>query len=228
MDVISFYHDGYRNLVNYALTNIDTRMLGLEFSMAYTLSAGLILSAAINAGKYVYQRRPNYSVMADNEQHISEKGVLYIDQFPITGLPQLAIYSGLAYRTNGNLFLNVSSSYMGNQWLSFNPIRRTYDAAQNLPSNLDHHLMTNPSAIPNAFLVDFSAGYSCRIKKFTDGHAYYLQFFLGVNNLFNHSIITGGFEQLRFDSKGGDLHKFPNKYYFSSGTLYSLSIKLKI
>ena len=228
MDVMSFYHDGYRNLVNYTLSNIGSRMMGLEFSMAYSLSAGLTLNTAINAGKYIYLQRPNYSVMADNEQYISEKGILYIDHFPITGLPQLAVYTGLAYRSNGNLFLNLSSSFMANQWLSFNPIRRTYGAAQNLPSNLDNKLISNPSAIPKAFIVDFSAGYSCRIKKFRDGHAYYLQFFFGVNNLLNQSIVTGGYEQLRFDTPGGDLNKFPNKYYYSAGTLYSLSIKWKL
>ncbi len=228
MDVMSFYHDGYQNLVNYALSNIGTKMMGLELSMAYTMHGGLTFSAAMNAGKYIYQRRPNYSVMADNESHISEKGVLYIDQFPITGLPQLALYSGLAYRSNGNLFLNLSSSFMANQWLSFNPIRRTYDAAQNLPANIDAQLITQPSALPNALIVDFSAGYSCKIKKFRDGSGYYLQLFLGVNNVLNQSIITGGFEQLRFDTPGGDINKFPNKYYYSPGILYSLSIKCKL
>ncbi|MBT9484513.1 hypothetical protein [Sediminibacterium sp.] len=228
MDVMSFYHDGYRNLVNYNISNIGTQMMGLEWSMAYTLFGGVTFNAAMSVGKYVYHNRPNYSVMADNEPYISEKGVLYIDQFPITGLPHLAIYNGLAYRSNSNLFLNLSSSYMGNQWLSFNPIRRTYDAAQNLPIHLDAEQIAKPSSLPNAFILDFSAGYSCRIKKFKDGSAYYLQFFLGVNNLLNQSIITGGYEQLRFDIPGGDINKFPNKYYYSPGTLYSLSIKTKL
>lgn len=228
MDVMSFYHDGYRNLVNYNISNIGTQMMGLEWSMAYTLFGGVTFNAAMSVGKYVYHNRPNYSVMADNEPYISEKGVLYIDQFPITGLPHLAIYNGLAYRSNSNLFLNLSSSYMGNQWLSFNPIRRTYDAAQNLPIHLDAEQIARPSSLPNAFILDFSAGYSCRIKKFKDGSAYYLQFFLGVNNLLNQSIITGGYEQLRFDIPGGDINKFPNKYYYSPGTLYSLSIKTKL
>jgi outer membrane receptor protein involved in Fe transport len=117
---------------------------------------------------------------------------------------------------------------MANQWLSFNPIRRTYDAAQNLPANIDAQLITQPSALPNALIVDFSAGYSCKIKKFRDGSGYYLQLFLGVNNVLNQSIITGGFEQLRFDTPGGDINKFPNKYYYSPGILYSLSIKCKL
>ncbi|OYY07666.1 MAG: hypothetical protein B7Y66_12300, partial [Sphingobacteriia bacterium 35-36-14] len=169
MDVMSFYHDGYRNLVNYNISNIGTQMMGLEWSMAYTLFGGVTFNAAMSVGKYVYHNRPNYSVMADNEPYISEKGVLYIDQFPITGLPHLAIYNGLAYRSNSNLFLNLSSSYMGNQWLSFNPIRRTYDAAQNLPIHLDAEQIARPSSLPNAFILDFSAGYSCRIKKFKDG-----------------------------------------------------------
>lgn len=228
MDVMSFYHDGFRNLVNYAMSNIRSRMIGLEFGLAYSFSSAFTFSTAINAGKYVHLGRPHYAIWADNEQSISEKGIVYIDQFPIPGTPQLAVYNGLAYRSNGNLFLNLSSSFMGNQWLSFNPIRRTYDAAQNFPNGLDSRLISQPTALPNAFIIDFSAGYSCRIKKFKDGHAYFVQFFLGVNNLLNQSIVTGGFEQLRFDIPGGDINKFPNKYYYSLGTLYSLSVKFKL
>lgn len=228
MDVMSFYHDGYRNLVNYALSNIATLMQGLELSMAYSVSAGFTINTALALGKYVYKNRPQYSVLADNEQYVSEKGVLYVDQFPVTGLPQLAFYSGIAYRLNGNLFLNLSSSYMANQWLSFNPIRRTYDAAQNLLPDIDRRDISNPTAIPSAWVIDFSAGYSFRIKKFTHGHSYYLQCFLGVNNALNQPIITGGYEQLRFDSPGGDPNKFPNKFYFSQGILYSLSLKWKL
>jgi len=213
MDVMSFYHDGYRNLVNYALSDIGSKMVGLEFSMAVSLNGRVTFNSAISAGKFVYHGRPNYIVMADNEPYISEKGFLYIDQFPVTGLPQLALYNGFTYRSNSNLFLNLSSSYMGNQWL---------------PIHLDVDQITRPNNLPNAFILDFSAGYSCRIKKFRDGSAYYLQFFLGVNNLMNQSIITGGYEQLRFDLPGGDVNKFPNKYYYSLGTLYSLSVKCKL
>lgn len=228
MDVMSFYHDGYRNLVNYVLSDIGSKMMGIEFSMAYSLSGGLTVNSAISAGSFFYKGRPNYSVMADNEPYVSEKGFLYIDRFPITGLPHLAIFNGLAYRSKSNLFLNLSSSFMDKQWLSFNPIRRTSDASQNLPSNLDGEQITKPSNLPNAFILDFSAGFSCKIKKFRDGSAYYLQLFLGVNNLLNQPIITGGYEQLRFDLPGGDVNKFPNKYYYSPGTLYSLSIKCKL
>ncbi len=228
MDVMSFYHDGYRNLVNYALTNIGTQLYGFELSMAYSLSAGFSFNTALALGKYVYKGRPQYSVLADNEQYISEKGLLYIDQFPITGLPQLAFYNGVSYRLNGNLFLNLSSAYMANQWLSFNPIRRTYDAAQNFSPDLDQKEISDPTAIPAAWVIDFSAGYSFRIKKLTNGHAYYLQCFLGVNNCLNQSIITGGYEQLRFDSPGGNPNKFPNKYYYSQGILYSFSLKWKL
>jgi hypothetical protein len=228
MDVMSFYHDGYRNLVNYALTNIGTQLYGFEFSMAYSLIAGLSFNSALALGKYVYKGRPQYSVLADNEQYISEKGLLYIDQFPVTGLPQLAFYNGVSYRLNGNLFLNLSSAYMANQWLSFNPIRRTYDAAQNFSPDLDQKEISDPTAIPSAWVIDFSAGYSFRIKKLANGHSYFLQCFLGVNNCLNQSIITGGYEQLRFDSPGGNPNKFPNKYYYSQGILYSFSLKWKL
>lgn len=228
MDVLSFYHDGYRNLVNYGLSNIGTQLLGLEFSSAYSFSSNLTLNAAFNLGRYTYQGRPNYIVVADNELHALESGILYTNQFPVTGTPQLAFFSGLVYRYNSNLFLNISSSIMSNQWISFNPIRRTYDATQNLRPGQDPLLISSPTALPAAFVIDFSVGYSFRLKKFKDGHVYYLQCFFGVNNCLNQAIVTGGYEQLRFDTQGADVNKFPNKYYFSAGALYSLSLKWKL
>jgi hypothetical protein len=50
----------------------------------------------------------------------------------------------------------------------------------------------------------------------------------GISNLLdNQNIITGGYEQLRFDFKEREINKFPNKYYYSYGLNYSLSAALR-
>jgi hypothetical protein len=228
MDVMSFYHDGYRNLVNYALNNLSTQHIGIESSIAYQLTPSLSINAALHMGQFIYNQRPTYAVLADNEPFISETGILYINRFPLTGFPHTAYYTGLAYRSSSNWMVNLSGSFLGKQWISFNPLRRTYDASQNLAPNTAQSVLIQPTILPSEMVLDLSVGYSFRLKKLRNGKSYYIQCFLGMNNLMNRSMITGGFEQLRFDVQGGDINQFPNKYYFSNGLLYSCSLKFKL
>ncbi len=228
MDVMSFYHDGYRNLVNYALSNISTKALGLELSASLELSGGFSLSSAISLGKFTYSQRPLYRILPDNAVFETEKGMLFIKGYPMAGMPSMAFYHGLSYRLNGNLFINLSGSFLGPQYLSLNPLRRTANAIQvsMTPSEIENWI--NPSSLPSVYITDLSLGYSFRLYKNSKGKSYFLQCFLGVNNCLNQSFVTGGFEQLRMDVTGQDLNRFPNKYYYRQGALYSLSLKWKL
>jgi len=50
----------------------------------------------------------------------------------------------------------------------------------------------------------------------------------GVNNLLNNKdIISGGFEQLRFDFAGRNVNKFLPKLYYSYGLNYFIGITLR-
>lgn len=228
MDLMSFYHDGYRSLVNYAMSQIGSLHMGLELSMSYQLTPGFLINSALHIGRFRYQQRPTYDVLADNEPFVSETGSVYIHQFPLTGFPHAALLTGLSYRSSSNWMFNLSGAFLGKQWISLNPLRRTDNAAQHFSTNTDQKQLIEPTQLPTEMMIDLSAGYSFRLKKFSNGKAYYLQCFLGINNLMNRSIITGGFEQLRFDVNGGDINRFPNKYYFSNVLLYSCSLKFKL
>ena len=121
MDVMSFYHDGYRNLVNYALSDIGTKALGMELSASLELRGGFSFNAALSLGNYNYSSRPAYRIMPDNAVFETEKGTLFVKGYPVAGMPSLAFYHGLSYRLNGNLFINLSGSFMGPQYLAMNP-----------------------------------------------------------------------------------------------------------
>jgi hypothetical protein len=50
----------------------------------------------------------------------------------------------------------------------------------------------------------------------------------GVNNILNNkSIITGGFEQLRFDVENKDVNKFPPRLFYAFGLNYFLSATIR-
>lgn len=228
MDVMSFYHDGYRNLVNYSLSDIGTSSLGVELSAALELRGGFTISSAFSLGKFYYNHRPSYSILPDNAAFETEKGQLFIKGYPVPGMPTLAFYHGLSYRLNGNLFLNISGSFLGPQFLSMNPLRRSPSTINGIMNTSDIESWTNPSALPSIYIIDLAVGYSFRLYKNSKGKTYALQCFLGINNCLNQSFITGGFEQLRMDLSGQDLNRFPNKYYYRQGPLYSLSLKWKL
>ena len=157
-----------------------------------------------------------------------EQGIIYTKNFPVPGIPQQAYSIGFTYRSPSSLLLSISSNYLSSYWLSFNPLRRTYDASRNLSAGNDLSALTNPEKLTNVFVADLSAAYSFRLKKTSKGSYQFVQLFLGANNIFNQQIITGGYEQLRFDFDNANSQKFPNKYFYSQGANYALSIRLRI
>jgi len=228
MSRTSFYHDGYRNLVNYGLENISQLHLGTEMSAEFQISPSLRATTGIALAKYTYANRPTFSVAIDNEDFETEKGVLYIKGFPIAGTPQHAFSTGFTYQFPNNLMISITANYLANYWLSFNPLRRTYVALQQLDSTTNPGAITHPEKLPNLLVADLSAAYSFRVNKTAAGKYQLLQFFLSVNNLFNQTIITGGYEQLRFDIANANIEKFPSKYFYNTVANYSLSMRLRL
>jgi hypothetical protein len=56
----------------------------------------------------------------------------------------------------------------------------------------------------------------------------FLVFNVGVNNLLNNTnIVSGGFEQLRFDYGEKNINKFPVKKFYAYGTNFLASITLR-
>ena len=80
------------------------------------------------------------------------------------------------------------------------------------------------------YTLDAFAGYSWlmnnrfkSLKKRT-----FMTFSVGVNNILNNkSIVTGGFEQLRFDYQHLNLDKFPPKLFYAYGLNFSANVALR-
>jgi outer membrane receptor protein involved in Fe transport len=116
-------------------------------------------------------------------------------------------------------------------YLDFNPIRRTANAVNGVPegSALWNEIL-DQTQLPSQYTLDLFAGYSLllnrkmkELKKRT-----FLQFNVGINNILNNeNIVSGGFEQLRFDAAEKNVNKFPDRRFYAYGLNFFASMGLR-
>lgn len=229
MNVLTFYHDAYRSLVNYALSGIDKMHYGTELGAEYKLTGKWMVQLGVSAGRYYYSSRPAFSVTADNDAFVLEKGRVYMKNFRVEGTPQEAYGLGLSYQHNSS-YLNLFASYFREHWLAFNPIRRTYQAMENVVEGSEQwSRMIAQEKLPEQLTLDLSGGCSFRLRLPGSQHFQTILLYVGVNNLLNKKdILSGGYEQLRFDADTRNVDKFPPKHFYAMGLNYSVNISFRL
>jgi hypothetical protein len=115
--------------------------------------------------------------------------------------------------------------------MDFNPVRRTSSAINGLEAGSPlWNQIVDQTRLDAQYTVDFFAGYSWMMnRKFPSmKKRTFLVFNFGINNLLNNeNIVSGGFEQLRFDFGEKDINKFPDKRFFSYGLNFFASMGLR-
>jgi hypothetical protein len=230
MDVKTFYHDGYGNFVNYVLSGINKMHTGIESGLEWKLNGRLTLSAAIAAGNYFYTSRQSVTVTADNDASALEKTLIYSKGFKVGGTPQQAYGLNIAYQPSGNMYFNLTGNYFRQQWLDFNPLRRTYAAIENVAEGSEQwNRIISQEKLPDQYTLDFFGGCSFRLKSNRSKKQKTILVNVGINNLLNKKdIISGGYEQLRFDTDTKNIDKFPPKYFYAMGLNFSINLTFRI
>ncbi|MES2004211.1 MAG: TonB-dependent receptor [Bacteroidota bacterium] len=230
MNVMTFYHDGYRSFVNYALRNINKIHFGTELGAELKLNAHLNMLLAASVGRYYYNSRQQVSVSADDDAYVLEKSMVYSKDFRVEGTPQEAYSLGFNYQSSGSFYMNLTANYFRQQWLAWNPVRRTYAVMENITEGSAlWHAVIDQTQLPDQYTVDLSGGTSLSTRLFGSGQRQTIVFNISINNLLNKKdLISGGFEQLRFDTDTKNTEKFPPKYYFAMGLNFSASISLRL
>ncbi|HMK04188.1 MAG TPA: TonB-dependent receptor [Ferruginibacter sp.] len=231
LNVLTFYNDEFKNFVNYALSNIGKVHAGIEFGAEAKIYKGLSLTGAAAIGQYRYNTRQSATVTADNSTAVLETdNVVYSKNFYVP-TPQQAYTIGLDYRSPQYWFINVNFNFFDKMYLDFNPIRRTESAINGVPEGSElWHQILNQTQLESQYTLDAFAGYSWmmnrrfkNLKKRT-----YLVFNLGVNNILNNrNIVSGGFEQLRFDFAQKNIEKFGNRNFYAYGINFFASVGVR-
>jgi hypothetical protein len=232
-NVLTFYDDGFQTFGNYALSNINRLYFGGEFGFEATVAPNLSISGAAAVGRYYYSSRQKAVTTEDNTNAILNTETVYSNNYRIPSTPQEAYSFSISYRSPKFWFISLTANYFDQMWLDFNPIRRTTLATDNLdPKSQEYHDVIAQQQLPSQYTIDAFAGYSWRIHHAYIGSGFhkkplYLAMYAGVNNLLNNQdIISGGYEQLRYDYTTSDVGKFPSKYYYAYGINYFASIAL--
>lgn len=228
MDVMSYYDDSYQNFVNYALSNIGKEHFGLEIGFEAPVYRGLSVKGAANIGRYYYNTRQNAIVTVDNSATVVAEEKVYSNNFRVGQTPQEAYTLGVSYQGSRSWFANLNWNYFNSLWINMNPVRRTERATTGVkPGSAEWRRIIDQEEINGQYTVDFYGGKTFRIKDGKRTHS--LVCTVGVNNLLNRkNLITGGFEQLRFDYTDKNPNKFPSKYYYGYGLNYFISVGFKL
>ena len=231
LDVMSFYDDAQQNFVNYAINSIDKLHFGGEFGIEAKIAPGLTVNAAASVGRYYYDSKQLATVTIDNSAEVVVKDeVVYAKNFRVPSTPQEAYSLGLTYRSPKFWFVSLTGNYFRQSYLAINPIRRTEAALKDsVFKGEGYNAIFDQIKFDDQFTVDFFGSYSWKLpKSLSIAHKNtFLIFNAGINNLLNNKkIITGGYEQLRFDKEDGP-GKFPPKLYYAYGVNYFLSASIR-
>jgi len=213
-EVTSFYHDEWRTLVNYAMTGIDKENYGIEAGAEVSLTSELSVNAVASLGQFLWITNPDITITQDNNSQVLSNEEVWIQYFRQSGTPQTALALGVEYNSSRFWWAGVTGSYYDNVYLDFNPVTRTKDESGYYPY-WDYQQKTDPG-----FLVDIFVGKSWRIDDL------YIYLSANLSNVLNNkTLITGGYEQYRYDPERPDL--FKPRVYYANGFNYFINLSIR-
>ena len=218
----SFYHDVYRTFVNYSMTGVAQKNVGLELAADVKLSPTWQLTAVYAEGQYLYDSRPTATVTRDNSDTALATGrTVYWKNYRVGGMPQRAASLGLRYNAPKYWSIGANVNYFGNIYLDPNPDRRTAEALGNLViEDPQWNELLNQTKLDDGYTVDLFFSKSWRLM-----HKYRVGLNLSVSNLLdNTDLVTGGYEQLRYVPM--EIDKFPPKLSYMYGRTFFAMVTL--
>jgi hypothetical protein len=222
-DIISFYNDDLGTFVNYAMTGIDKVHQGMEFGTEVKATSTVSFTGVVAIGNFRYTSNSNVTITYDNGSQPDINKTVYMKNFYVNGSPQTAGSVGISYRHPKYWFFNANVNYFGDNYLDFNPERRTISALPYAnPNDPRIPSIVNQIKLDDGFTVDASIGKSWQVKKVN------LNLNFSISNLLdNTSLITGGYEQMRFNFDTKDINKFPPKYFYGLGRTFFLNLGIR-
>ena len=222
--VISYYDDVEATFVNFAMSGIDMRHLGLEVAFSVPIYAGLSLNGALSLGEYIYSSNPDYIQTQDNSGEILNDAKVYWKNFYVEGTPQTAANIGLSYRGRRNIYASIDANFYDRTYLSMNPSYRTDDVLTPGMSNEEIQKIRSQEKFNSAFVLNASVGKNWYINR-----SYTLGFSLNADNLLNNqNVKTGGYEPSRLLRKREESYqtyeRFDSKYFYMFGATYFMNV----
>jgi hypothetical protein len=233
--------DESSNFVAETVTGIDKKNMGAEFGIEYQLTSTIKATAAASYGQYTYDNNPNVALTVDklgsatNLAPVTNYGESKMKNYFQPGMPQKAASLGLEYRDPHFWWIGANINYLADRYLDIAPILRTDNFFRN-PESIDGapfpeateeraRQLLKQEKFDDLTLVNLTGGKSWKIGKQLVG------FFASVNNLFDITYKTGGYEQARNASYrelnqdvSSGTPSFGPKYFYGYGRTYFVNL----
>lgn len=220
--------------VNYIMPQVNTQHIGLELAAEVQVVSRLKATAVAAIGQHTYTNRPEADIYVDVNSARFTTGTKYLKNFYVANGPQQAYTFGLNYDGKEFWFANLNLNYFRKVFIDIFPERRTLAAVSYVTDPQYQQQVIEPDSdlwnqiihqeeMDPAFTLDFFGGKSWKIGDV------FLYLNVGVNNILDkRDFVTGGYEQFRFDFEGKDVSRFPNRYFYSYGRNYFISLALRL
>lgn len=226
------------------VTNIDKKMMGAELGIEYQVTSTIKLTGAASYGQYTYDNNPNVSINNDAlaateteagtiNSPIVNFGEASLKNYRLAGMPQQAYSLGIEYRDPHFWWIGANANYLASNYIDPSALLRTQNFLQNPASGFGFPEATEDRTrellkqekFDNFYLFNLIGGKSWKIGDNVVG------FFASVNNVFNKTYKTGGFEQARnanYRELNQDVSSgtpsFGSKYFYGFGRTYFLNL----
>ena len=153
-----------------------------------------------------------------------ERAIIYAKNFPSINSPQAAYSLSFNFRSNFTWFGSISANLFDEQFIGWNPLRRTAAALYPIdPISAKGQSLLQVERLPAQAILSFFIRHLFKSVPQKKGA---FSCSLSVNNLLNQKeIIVAGYEQLRFDFDNKDPNKFPAKYLHATGRNFLISLQ---
>lgn len=208
--------------VNFVMTGINQKSVGLEMGAEYHVTPTITLQAAAANGIHVYNNNPRFSIYDDNNTTAYiENEEAYLKGYHVSTGPETVASLGIRYNDPKNWWVSVNANYLSNMYFDINPYNHTRFGMMHYAEGdirIEQVLAQDP--LKPAFTLDLFAGYSRRYK------GYYGLLTVSVNNILNNkSTVLYGYDQLRFNANDPDM--FPSKYSYMYGTNFFINLTIR-
>ncbi|MBN2765427.1 MAG: TonB-dependent receptor [Paludibacteraceae bacterium] len=227
-DKLGYYDDEERTFINHVLTNSNKLYQGIEAGLSVKLNSSFSLSSAGTVAEYTYINDAVGTKSPENGSFEDKTEVVLTKGLHIAAGPQLAANITLDYFHPKMWFADITVNYFDNNFLDFAPNRFTESNIAKYSSQEMIAALGTQEKLKGGFLVDASLGKVIYLKNRRS-----LNFNLSASNILNNTkMITGGYQQARLPLvdgaiDGGNLNKFPSKYYYAWGFNMFLNIGYK-
>lgn len=230
------------DFVQEVLTDMDKLHRGIELGVEYQVSSMVKLSAAAAISRYGYASDPlvsiNFDTAGAEEDRINQEGVVdlgraRIKDYKLAQGPQQAYSFGIHYRDPKYWWVGATANYLTDNYANIATITRTQsfylnpDTGEPFPDANEENVakLLKQEPLDSFYLLNLVGGKSW-LKK-----GKYISVFASINNLFDATFRTGGYEQsrngnfgqLRRDNLSGT-PSFAPKYWYGYGRTFFLNL----